>query len=264
MPEFFAQVEEVKAVIEQIKAATVRVGELNQEAQLATAPEKETALSNELKPLVRNTNEAAARAKASLQGMKEETKKRKKSSGAKQSELRIRENVTNTMTRAFVEAMKDYQNAQNKYKADIKKKVTRQVQIVKPDVTEEEIDAIARSGKGASQIYSDVILTGVADDIKNAYQNVEDKYQDVLALEASIAEIYQMFLDFALVVEHQGEMLDQIEYQVKSAADYIEDGNSDMVQAIELQKSIRQKMCFLIIILVIVGIVIMASIGVFG
>mmetsp|Transcript_9216 Transcript_9216/g.34625 ORF Transcript_9216/g.34625 Transcript_9216/m.34625 type:complete len:236 (-) Transcript_9216:223-930(-) len=193
-------------------------------------------------------------------GMKEKTRKL----NAKQSEVRIRENLTNTLTRAFVDAMKEYQNAQNKYKSDIKKKITRQVQIVKPDVTEDEIDAIARSGKGASQVYSDVILTGVADDIKNAYQNVEDKYQDVLALEASIAEIYQMFLDFALVVDQQGEMLDHIETQVKSAADYIEDGNQDMETAIELQKSIRKKMCFVLVLLIIIGIVIMASVGVFG
>jgi t-SNARE complex subunit (syntaxin) len=36
----------------------------------------------------------------------------------------------------------------------------------------------------------------------------------VLTLEASIAELHQMFLDFALLVEQQGELLDQIEYQV--------------------------------------------------
>lgn len=36
----------------------------------------------------------------------------------------------------------------------------------------------------------------------------------MLTLEASIAELHQMFLDFALLVEQQGELLDQIEYQV--------------------------------------------------
>ena len=45
-----------------------------------------------------------------------------------------------------------------------------------------------------------------------------------------------MFLDFALLTEQQGELLDQIEYQVKAASDYIDEGNSDMVQAIEIQK----------------------------
>ena len=33
-----------------------------------------------------------------------------------------------------------------------------------------------------------------------------------------------MFLDFALLVEQQGELLDQIEYQVKGAANYVEEG----------------------------------------
>lgn len=43
---------------------------------------------------------------------------------------------------------------------------------------------------------------------------VADKYQDVLTLEASVAELHQMFLDFALLTEKQGELLDQIEHQV--------------------------------------------------
>ena len=34
--------------------------------------------------------------------------------------------------------------------------------------------------------------------------NAKDKYQDVLTLEASVAELHQMFLDFALLTEQQG------------------------------------------------------------
>lgn len=51
------------------------------------------------------------------------------------SEFRIRDNLTNTLTRKFVETMKDYQNAQSKYKAFVQKKVVRQVHIVKPEAT---------------------------------------------------------------------------------------------------------------------------------
>lgn len=51
-----------------------------------------------------------------------------------------------------------------------------------------------------------------------------------------------------------GEMLDQIEFQVKSAADYIDEGNQNMVQAVELQKSLRYKQCCcLMIVLIILG-----------
>jgi t-SNARE complex subunit (syntaxin) len=96
-----------------------------------------------------------------------------------------------------------------------------------------------------------------ADSIRNAYQNVADKYQDVLTLEASVAELHQMFLDFALLTEKQGELLDQIEHQVKDASEYIDEGNAEMVQAIEIQKSIRYKQCCIAtIIIVIIGIII--------
>ena len=50
-----------------------------------------------------------------------------------------------------------------------------------------------------------------------------------------------MFLDFALLTEQQGELLDQIEFQVKQAGDYVEEANVDVHQAIEYQKSIRKK-----------------------
>ncbi len=78
----------------------------------------------------------------------------------------------------------------------------------------------------------------------------------MLTLEASVAELHQMFLDFALLTEKQGELLDQIEHQVKEAGDYIDQGNQEMVEAIELQKSIRKKQCCIIlIVLIILGII---------
>ncbi len=50
-----------------------------------------------------------------------------------------------------------------------------------------------------------------------------------------------MFLDFALLTEQQGELIDQIEFNVKSAADYVEEANVDVYHAIESSKSIRKK-----------------------
>ena len=95
--------------------------------------------------------------------------------------------------------------------------------------------------------------------------NVADKYQDVLALEASVAELHQMFVDFALLTEQQGELLDQIEFQVKAAVDYIDDGNKELVESIELQKSIRKKQfCIFVIFVAVLGIIILIIMGVTG
>lgn len=263
MSDFFQDVEVVKADIVAIREATKQIADINQQAMLATTPEREAELSRGLNPLIQETNKRAGHAKGLLQGMRDNTASLKEANQTKQSEIRIRENLQNTLTRKFVDVMKEYQNAQQKYKTDIKKKVKRQVQIVKPDATTEEIDAVMRAGGGAGDVFRTAILRGeAADPIRNAYMNVADKYQDVLTLEASVAELHQMFLDFALLTERQGELLDQIEYQVKSASDYIEDANQDMTKAIEYQKSIRKKQCILIvIILVIIGIILAAVFG---
>jgi t-SNARE complex subunit (syntaxin) len=179
--------------------------------------------------------------------------------------ISVRTNLINTLTRKFIDEMKLYQSAQQKYKTDIKKKVKRQVQIVKPDATDEDIEEVMRSEGGRDALYKESILAGgVNDSIKTTYAKVASKYQDVLALEQSVAELHQMFLDFALLTEQQGELLDQIEFQVKQAADYVEDGNVDIYEGIEYQKKIRKKQCWILLIVVIVIVILMYMLGVFG
>ena len=157
--------------------------------------------------------------------------------------------------------MKAYQNAQQKYKTDIKKKVKRQVQVVKPDATDEDVEAVMRSEGGRDALLKEQILAGgVNDQVKTTYAKVAGKYQDVLALEQSVAELHQMFLDFALLTEQQGELLDQIEFQVKQAGDYVEDANVDVYESIEYQRKIRKKQCWIILIVTGVIVVVVASI----
>ena len=176
---------------------------------------------------------------------------------------RVRENLCNTLTRKFIDEMKAYQASQQKYKSDIKKKVKRQVQIVNPDATDEDVDKVMQSEGGRDALYKQQILAGgVNDQVKTAYTKVASKYQDVLTLEQSVAELHQMFLDFALLTEQQGELLDQIEYQVREAGDYIEDANVDVYESIEYQKKIRKKQCWIILIVVIATIILLFIIGV--
>jgi syntaxin 1B/2/3 len=80
---------------------------------------------------------------------------------------RVRENLCNTLTRKFIDEMKLYQSAQQKFKADIKKKAERQILTVKEDATPEEIDQIMKSDGGREGLYQQTFLAGgVNDNIK--------------------------------------------------------------------------------------------------
>lgn len=161
MQEFFNDVELVKSNIVAIKDATRKITEINQGVQTATTADREQDFSGDLEPLVKTTNKKASIAKQLLQRLREDTERMKTSNqgGKNTSDIRIRDNLTNTLTRKFVDVMKDYQNAQTKYKTDIKKKVKRQIQIVKADATTEEIDAVFKSGGGAGEVVKAAILT---------------------------------------------------------------------------------------------------------
>ena len=60
--------------------------------------------------------------------------------------------------------MKAYQAAQQKYKTDIQNKMKRQVKVVKPDATDEEVDEIMRSEGGRDALYKQTILAGGVND----------------------------------------------------------------------------------------------------
>jgi len=258
MAAFFADVEKVKGGIEHVCAAARRVREITDERMLTVSQSKEDELKKELGPLVDRANAAMKATKGLLEKMADETETKRSSHHLKPSEARIRENLVTTLKRKFGEVCKEYQREQQHYKSEVEKTVKRQLEtVLDRDVSHEEVDQVVRSG-GTAEVYRSAILKGAADPIKAVYADVADKYADVLKLEQSVAELHQMFLDFALLTEQQGELLDQIEYQVKSANEYIEDGNRDIEVAIVYQKEIRKKWCCIMaIIMVVIGAIIL-------
>lgn len=88
MASFFKDVDDIKADIESVRTATKRVGEINEEAVLATTTSKEDELSKQLKPLIDETNKRAKRTKNILALLKEENAKLKEEGSVKASDLR--------------------------------------------------------------------------------------------------------------------------------------------------------------------------------
>ena len=50
--------------------------------------------------------------------------------------------------------------------------------------------------------------------VTDTLQEIQDRHDAVRQLEQSLMDVHQMFLDMAVLVESQGEMLNNIEAQV--------------------------------------------------
>merc|ERR1712072_214376 len=87
-------------------------------------------------PLVDRTNATIKRTKNLLNELAEEDK------SLKASEQRIRKNLASTLARKFGDVCRDYQKEQTRYKDEVQATVKRQLEIVQPDVTDEEIDTV--------------------------------------------------------------------------------------------------------------------------
>lgn len=62
-----------------------------------------------------------------------------------------------------------------------------------------------------------------------------------------------MFMDMAMLVENQGEMIDRIEFHVEHAGNYVQAATQDTKKALKYQsKARRKKICILICLLILV------------
>ena len=235
LDKFYKELDRAKQAIQRVKGATAETKTLLDEAMSAIGNDAEQACSEKLARVLTQANKDCALAKRVLEGLKSETQKmdRKKL----QADIRIRENMHATTLQNLVASVRAYQSAQQEYKMKLREKAARQVRVAKPDATNEEVDAAMRSGD-VNAVYRTAILEPGSDIIAQAYLNAADRYQDVLKLERSVEELHRMFMDLAVLVNHQGELLDNIEAQVFQAKDYIESGN--VRSALRLRRRLRR------------------------
>ena len=67
-------------------------------------------------------------------------------------------------------------------------------------------------------------------------------------------------MDMAVLVEAQGEMIDQIEYNVSQSVAYTKDAVINLRKANSLQKKSRKKICCLMICLLVIIILLVSGV----
>ncbi|TUX87182.1 Syntaxin-1B [Bagarius yarrelli] len=168
------------------------------------------------------------------------------------ADLRIRKTQHSTLSRKFVEVMTEYNTTQSKYRDRCKDRIQRQLEITGRTTTNEELEDMLESGKLA--VFTDDIKMD-SQMTKQALNEIETRHTEIIKLENSIRELHDMFVDMAMLVESQGEMIDRIEYNVERAV-------SDTKKAVKYQSQARKKKIMIIICCVILGVVLASTIGV--
>jgi len=259
MKEFFRKVDSVKKDMDAIKKNISEIEKKHGDALKATSKATTSKTENSLHNLMdtvrtisavcqpphsfrrSQTSDLMQSVKTKLTDMKEDEKAKKGD-----SEARMRMNLHKTLAQKFVALSQEYQEIQTKYKEKYRERVGRQLKIVNPDATKEDVDALMKAG-GDKDVFAQTLMQQRSDQAaKNALADIQDKHRDVMRLEQSLVELHQLFVDMATLVEVQGEMLDNIEYSVQQAQTYVDKGVKELEKAKANQKKSRKTMCCLL------------------
>lgn len=259
MASFFDEVNEVKKVMATIRHNVKLVEQNHGECLIAISGEQTKESRARLEQLMKETNDCAQKVRSRLKGMDQENKDfAKRNEGS--SEARIRANMHGTLTRKFVDLMAEYQEIQTKYKNKYRDRVERQYRIVKPNAEQSEIAQVLDDPEASENIFANQLNRSAGHAAaRNALADIQERHQDIKRLEASISELHQLFLDMSVLVETQGELLDQIEYTVGQSVNYTGKAVEELRTAGKYQRKVRKKMCCVIIVLLVILIIFLSS-----
>lgn len=259
MEEFFEQVEEIRAMIDKISDNVDAVKKKH--SDILSAPQTDDQMKEELEELMTDIKRTANKVRGKLKAI-ELNIEQEEHSNKSSADLRIRKTQYSTISRKFVEVMSDYNTTQIDYRDRCKARIKRQMEITGRTTTNEELEDMLESGNPAIFTQGIIMETQQA---KQTLADIEARHADIIKLENSIRELHDMFMDMAMLVESQGEMIDRIEYNVEAAVDYIETAKVDTKKAVKYQSKARQKKIAILVCLVILVLVIVSTVGgVFG
>ncbi|XP_055775230.1 syntaxin-2 isoform X2 [Salvelinus fontinalis] len=241
MEGFFRRVEEVRGLIDKISSEVEEVRKNH--SMILSAPNTDEKMKDELDRLTNEIKSDANSVRVKLKSMEQSLPKDDVSNRAS-VDFRIQKTQHTVLSRKFVEVMSQYNKTQVSFRERSKGRIQRQLEITGRVTSNEELEDMLESGNPSiftSDIISDSQIT------RQALNEIVSRHQDIIRLESSIKELHAMFMDMAMLVENQGDMINNIENNVSNAAEYIGRAKEETKKAVRYQKKSRRKLFWLAI-----------------
>lgn len=122
----------------------------------------------------------------------------------------LRRNRIALLQSKFMEAIQSYQLMEKENRAKSRQRVERQLKIVKPDATPEEVAAAFEGG--GEQIFAQALTTSTRyGESRAAYREVQGRQEDLRKMEQTLAELAQLFIDMGTLIEQQEAVITTVE-----------------------------------------------------
>lgn len=270
---FFEIVSKIRENITVIQQSTAFIKEMTADMQEKTLSDSDSLKRNRMfNKVIKRSNELIKQISESVKNIKKYNDEFAKNNPDEKPLIRIRANIHGTLCKNFRDTFQEFTDAQESQKRIVKEKLVRQFRYIDdrpPEEIEKAID------EGNTQVFKSAAATSsmtseedekLQKDATQALAYVENKHNEIVTLTNSVKEVHQLFQDLAILVDNQGEIIDDIEENCRKASEYVEKGVENLHEAHVYQKKARKKMFWMYgLILAIFGVLIVGGglLGVF-
>ncbi|XP_015062989.1 syntaxin-132-like isoform X2 [Solanum pennellii] len=262
LDDFFKQVQQIEKQYEKLEKLLKKLQDAHEESKAVTKASAMKAIKQRMEKDVDEVSKVARFIKSKIEGLdKENLSNRSKPGCGKGSAVdRSRTATTVSLKKKLKDKMSEFQTLRENIHNEYREVVERRVYTVTGNRADEEtIDRLIETGD-SEQIFQKAIREQGRGQIMDTLAEIQERHDAVRELERKLLELQQIFLDMAVLVDAQGDMLDNIESQVSAAVDHVQSGNTALQKAKSLQRNSRKWMCIAIIILLIIVAVIVVGV----
>lgn len=259
---FNKQIQDVEKQVDKVAGLLKKLKDANEESKSVTKASNMKAIKKRMEKDVDEVGKIARNVKAKLEAINKDNLANRQKPGCEKGTGvdRARTNMTNALTKKFKELMNEFQTLRQRIQNEYREVVERRVITVtgnRPD--EETIDRLIETGD-SEQIFQKAIQEMGRGQVLDTLEEIQERHDAVKEIEKKLLDLHQVYLDMAVLVEAQGELLDNIENQVSNTVDHVQTGTTALHKAKKLQRKSRKWICIAIIILLIIVAVIVVGV----
>lgn len=172
---------------------------------------RDSTIAKEIKIQAEHINRA-------LGDLVKEVKKSEVENGPSSVVTRILQSQYAAMFRHFQQSMFLYNETIASKQEKCKTFIVRQLEVAGKEVSEEEVNDMLQHGKW--EVFNESLLTETSI-TKAQLSEIEQRHKELVSLENQVKDLRDLFIQISLLVEEQGESINNIEVMVASTKDYV-------------------------------------------
>ncbi|KFU86382.1 Syntaxin-19, partial [Chaetura pelagica] len=169
----------------------------------------------------------------SLDELSKTVKKAENEHGPSRATVRILAYQHAFLSQRYLNAMLSYNDAITAKQEKCRRFIVRQLEVAGKEVSEEEVNDMFQQGKW--EVFNENLLTE-AKITKTQLSEIEQRHKELVNLENQIKDLKELFIQISVLVEEQGEMINNIEIIMNKTQEYTQVSKEKFGLAVKYRK----------------------------